>query len=164
VYFAGNASQGAKGLAKRGAGASSSAVNGFRYNARVLALHIAETLTGLAPERRPVPDLVSFLLGEVSAAPELWVQKGYLCRVAASQGAGFVDQGVVPLAHFLDSGGADAVAASVEVDDAGRILPTVYVRRGGEIGEHLLPPHPVHEYESEPYRAELAALLAPLLG
>jgi thioredoxin reductase len=159
VYFAGNASQGAKGLAKRGAGASSSAVNGFRYNARVLAQHIAEALSGFAPDRPPVSDLVSFILRELSAAPELWVQKGYLCRVAVSQGGGFVDEGVVPLAHFLDSGGADAVAASVEVDGAGRIIPTVYVRRGGEIGERLLPPHPMHEYESEPYRKELAALL-----
>jgi len=164
VYFAGNASQGAKGLAKRGAGASLSAVNGFRYNARVLAQHIAETLAGHARPRPPVPDVVSFLLRELSSAPELWVQKGYLCRVVNAQQNGFVDEGVVPLAHFLDSGGADAVAASVEVDGAGRIVPTVYLRRSGEIGEHTLSSHPIHEYESESYRNELAARLAQLPG
>jgi thioredoxin reductase len=162
VYFAGNASQGARGLAKRGAGASSTAVNGFRYNARVLAQHLAETLVGLARPRPPVPDLASFLLHELSSSPELWVQKGYLARVAAAQAGGFVDEGVVPLAHFLDSGGPDAVAVSVEVDDAGRIMPTVYVRRGGEIGEHAFPPHPIHDYEGEPYRSELSAVLGPL--
>ncbi|HYX88492.1 MAG TPA: NAD(P)-binding domain-containing protein [Gaiellaceae bacterium] len=164
VYFAGNASQGAKGLAKRGAGASSTAVNGFRYNALVLAQHLAETLTGRERPRAPVPDLASFVLGELSRAPELWVQKGYLCRVAASHSGGFVDEGLVPLAHFLDAAGPDAVAASVEVDDAGRIVPTVYVRRGGEITEHAFPPHPLNEYEAEPYRSELSALLAHAVG
>jgi thioredoxin reductase len=162
VYFAGNASQGAKGLAKRGAGASSSSVNGFRYNARVLAQHLAETLSGFARPRPPIPELASFLLRELSSAPELWVQKGYLCRVAISEPGGFVDDGVVPLAHFLDSGGADAVAASIEVDDAGQILPIVYVRRGGEIREKAFPPHPIHDYEGDRYRAELMAMLAGL--
>jgi thioredoxin reductase len=162
VYFAGNASQGAKGLAKRGAGASSSAVNGFRYNARVLAQHLAETLTGRPRARPAIPDLVAFLLRELSSAPELWVQKGYLCRVAVAAGDGFADDGLVPLAHFLDSGGPDAVAASVEVDEAGGIVPTVYVRRNGTIGEHTFRSHPMHEYDDEPYRRELGALLAPL--
>jgi thioredoxin reductase len=162
VYFAGNASQGARGLEKRGAGASSSAVNGFRYNARVLAEHIAGRLAGWKRPRHPVPDLVSFLLHELSAAPELWVQKGYLCRVVSADGSGYIDEGVLPLAHFLDAGGGDAVAASVEVDEAGVIIPTVYVRRHGEISEHILPTHPLHEYEGEPYREQLTALLASL--
>jgi hypothetical protein len=146
VYFAGNASQGAKGLAKRGAGASSSAVNGFRYNARVLAQHLAERLTGYTPPRSPIPDLSGFLLRELSDAPELWVQKGYLCRVAVAEAGGLVDEGV----------------ASVEVDDDGRIVPTVYVRRRGEIAEHAFQPHPIHDYESEAYRSELAAVLVRL--
>jgi thioredoxin reductase len=162
VYFAGNASHGARGLEKRGAGASSTAVNGFRYNALVLAQHVTERLTGRTRPPRPVPDVVAFLLHELSAAPELWVQKGYLCRVVAADANGFADHGLLPLAHFLDAGGADAVAASVEVDDGGGIIPTVYVRRQGEISEHTFPPHPLHEYESEPYRQHLTALLAPL--
>jgi thioredoxin reductase len=163
VFFAGNASQGAKGLGRRGAGASSSAVNGYRYNARVLTEHIVERLTGQRPRRgAPVADLVPFLLGELSSAPELWVQKGYLCHVVAIGDSRFVDEGFVPLSHFLDAGGPDAVAASVEVDEVGRIIPTVYVRRNGEIAEHQLEPHPLHEYESEPYRRELGSLLASL--
>jgi thioredoxin reductase len=161
VFFAGNTSSGAKGLGKRGAGASSTSVNGFRYNARVLTEHLVERLNGRRPRRgEPLTDLVSFLLDELSSAPELWVQKGYLCHAVAIGEDGFVEDGFVPLSHFLDAGGGDAVAASVEVDEAGRIIPTVYVRRGGEIAEHHLDPHPLHEYASEPYRRDLASLLA----
>jgi thioredoxin reductase len=163
VYFAGNASAGARGLGKRGAGASSTSVNGFRYNARVLAQHLAETLLGGERERRPLAEPIGFLLHELSAAPELLVQKGYLCRVAVSSGGGLTDAGIVPLAHFLDAGGDDAVAASVEVDERGAIVPTVYVRRRGDVAEHTLPPHPLRNYEGAEYRRELAARLAPLV-
>jgi thioredoxin reductase len=162
VYFAGNASQGAKGLARRGAGASSTAVNGFRYNARVLAQHIAETLGVRAAEAAPVDDISSFLLHELSTAPELWVQKGYLCRVVGKSGNGFVDEGVLPLSHFLDSHDGQAAAASVEVDERGAIVPTIYVRSAGEVSEHLLAPHPLHEYAGETYARELEQALGPL--
>ncbi|HET7759774.1 MAG TPA: NAD(P)-binding domain-containing protein [Gaiellaceae bacterium] len=159
AYFAGNASQGARGLGKRGAGASSSAVNGFRYNARVLAQHLAERLTGYAPPREPVGDVVAFLLRELSVSPELWVQKGYLCRVVSSANGGRVDDGVQPVAHFLDSPGPDAFGATVEVDGDGTILPTLYVRRHGEISEHQLAPHPLHQYDGDSYRNQVAAIV-----
>jgi thioredoxin reductase len=159
AYFAGNASQGARGLGKRGAGASSSAVNGFRYNARVLAQHLAEQLAGYEPPREPVDDVVSFLLHELSAAPELWVQKGYLCRVVSSADGAYVDDGVRPVAHFLDTPGPDAFGATVEVDENGTILPTLYVRRHGEIREHQLAPHPLHRYDGEDYRNQVAAIV-----
>jgi hypothetical protein len=66
----------------------------------------------------------------------------------------------MPLAHFLDGETPDALAASVEVDGAGQLVPTVYVRSGGEIAEHPLEPHPLHEYQGEPYTGELTSLLA----
>jgi thioredoxin reductase len=159
VFFAGNASQGARGIGKRGAGASSTSVNGFRYNARVLAQHLARRLNGRAPRQEPVADIVPFLLHELTAAPELWVQKGYLCHVVSAADGGFVDDEFMPLAHFLDSPGPDAFAASVEVDSSGTIVPTLYLRRGGEIHEHQLEPHPLHEYERDPYQRELSTLL-----
>jgi hypothetical protein len=87
------------------------------------------------------------------------VQKGYLCRVVSASDGTHVDEGVVPLATFLDSPGPDAFAASVEVDETGRIIPTLYVRRGGEIAEHQLDPHPLHEYESEPYRRHVEVIV-----
>jgi thioredoxin reductase len=160
AYFAGNASQGARGLGKRGAGASSSAVNGFRYNARVLAQHLAERLNAHEPPRKPVDDVVTFLLRELSVAPELWVQKGYLCRVVSSADGAYVDDGVQPVAHFLDAPGPDAFGATVEVDEDGTILPTLYVRRSGEIREHQLAPHPLHDYEGEAYRNQLAGIVS----
>jgi thioredoxin reductase len=159
VFFAGNTSQGARGIGKRGAGASSTSVNGFRYNARVLAHHLARTLGGHEPRRQPVTDVVSFLLHELSSAPELWVQKGYLCRVVSVAEGAFRDEDFVPLASFLDSPGPDALAASVEVDEAGTIIPALYMRRGGEIREHQFEPHPLHDYERDAYRKELAALV-----
>jgi thioredoxin reductase len=159
VFFAGNASQGARGIEKRGAGASSTSVNGFRYNARVLTQHLAQRLNGLAPRREPVTDIVPFLLRELSSAPELWVQKGYLCRVVSAGDGSFVDEEFMPLAAFLDSTGPDAFAASVEVDSSGTIVPTLYLRRRGEIHEHQLEPHPLHEYEGDLYHRELTSLL-----
>ena len=135
-------------------------MNGFRYNARILAEHLAGKLSEWSRPREPVADAVSYVLQELTSAPELWVQKGYLCRVLADEGGGFVDDGILPLAHFLDALDHDAVAASVEVDETGRILPTLYLRRGGEILERQLEPHPMHAYESEPYRREVAGLLS----
>ena len=159
VFFAGNASQGARGIEKRGAGASSTSVNGFRYNARVLTQHLAQRLNRRAPRLEPVTDIVPFLLRELSSAPELWVQKGYLCRVVSAGDGGFVDEEFMPLAQFLDSPGPDAFAASVEVDSSGTIVPTLYLRRRGEIHEHQLEPHPLHEYEGDLYHRELTSLL-----
>jgi hypothetical protein len=159
AFFAGNASQGARGLGKRGAGASSSSVNGFRYNARVLAEHLARRLAGWEPPHDRVDDIVAFLLHELSTAPDLWVQKGYLCRAVSRSDGVWRDEGVMPLAIYLDAVEDDGAAASVEVDERGTILPTLYLRDHGEIREHQLDPHPLHEYESEPYRRHVAALV-----
>jgi thioredoxin reductase len=165
IYFAGNASQGAKGIGKRGAGASNTAVNGFRYNARALAAHIAERRFGVARERARVGsgELVDYLLRELSVAPELWVQKGYLARVLTVDGGAFADDGIEPVSHFLDAGGADAVAITIEVEPEGTIVPTVYTRSRTGVAEHELPPHPLHNYEGPAYRRELTARLGKLL-
>jgi hypothetical protein len=160
IFFAGNATQGARGLGKRGLGASSSAVNGFRYNARILANHLAERL-GKPVDRLRLPrhELAPYLLHELSHAPELWIQKGYLARVLAFAD-GVNDQGIVPVSHFLDGTAPDALAATIEVDEAGMIFPIVYLRRSGEVHEHPLPPHPLHVYEDASYRKQIEALLA----
>jgi len=160
AFFAGNATQGARGAGRHSPVASSSAVNGFRYNARVMAEHLAERLAGWDRPRPPVGEPVPFLLDELSRSPELRIQKGYLCRMLSAGEGGYRDDGIVPLAHFLDDEARDAVAATIEVDAAGRMVPTVYVRRGGEVGEHALEPHPLHEYEGDAYARELASLLA----
>jgi thioredoxin reductase len=159
VFFAGNATQGAAGLRKRGVGSSSPAVHGFRYNARVLAEHLAEQLGVRARPRRPLSEgeVVPFLASELARAPELWAQKGYLCRVVGLDGP--FDDGVQPLELFVDAGGADAVAVTVEMDAAGEIFPGVYVRRDGRIHEAELDPHPLNAFDGEPYLRELASLV-----
>jgi thioredoxin reductase len=156
IYFAGNATQGATGLRKHGIGSSSAAVHGFRYNARIMARHLAETHLGLSvPRGRAEGELVPYLLRELTTAPELWAQKSYLARTVIG---GKAD--IVPLAHYLDEDGPAGVAVAVEANASGAIYPAVYVRRGGAVVEHLLPEHPLNDFRGPEYERELAARLA----
>jgi hypothetical protein len=167
IYFAGNMTQASPGLRKHGATSSSGSVNGYRYNARVLARHIAEKHFGLGRERRSLngDEVVPYLLGELAHAPELWTQKGYLARVVDIDGAdGIRDEGIVPLADFVDRDDGDSCAVAVEYDADGTIIPVVYLRRGGHLVEHSLPPHPLHRFGTDEHRQQLAACLAPLLS
>jgi thioredoxin reductase len=163
IFFAGNATAGSKGPRKHGVSPNSTSVNGFRYNARVLAEHIADRLGIERP--RPTVDsseLIDLLLHELAAAPELWIQKNFLARVISASNGSFRDEGILPLEHFLDSDGEDAVAAAIEMDPQAVIHPTIYVRRGGRIQEHELPPHPVHAFGGTGYRRELETILKAL--
>jgi thioredoxin reductase len=167
IYFAGNVTSASPGMRKHGATSNSTSVNGFRYNARVLARHIAETRFGRMVERPRIErdDLVSFLLAELARAPELWIQKGYLARVVTvDPDAGIRDDGISPLAEFVDGDGADACAIAVEYGADGTIAPVVYVRRAGALTEHLLPPHPLFTFDTQEHRTELAARLEALIG
>ena len=167
VYFAGTLHQASPGLRKHGMPSNSGGVNGHRYNGRILARHIARTHFGIDPVR-PVlrtADVIPFLLGELTNGPELWHQKAYLARVLlAVPGRGIVDDGVWPLTHFLDAGTGDAVAATMEETAAGEIHPCLYVRRGGDVHEVLLPPNPLLDYRTADNERQLAEALAPLLS
>ena len=167
IFFAGNVTQASPGLGKHGATSSSSSVHGFRYNARLLAQRIAETVFGERRERRPLDrdEVVPFLAGELARAPELWSQKAYLARVVAlDRSGGIRDEGIVPLAHFVDQDDGDACAVAVEYDAGGAIVPALYVRHGGRLAEHVMPPHPLYAFDGDDYRAELRARLDPLLA
>jgi thioredoxin reductase len=163
VYFAGNTSQGSPGLRKQGLASNSTSVNGFRYNAALLARHLAETRFGISLERPRLSrdDVVPYLLGELARAPELWVQKGYLARVLTFDD-GIRDEGIVPLEHFVDQGGPDAVAVAVEMDSGATIYPAIYVRASGRLVERALPAHPTHAFDSDEHRRELESVLALL--
>ncbi|HJV03980.1 MAG TPA: hypothetical protein VJ868_01835, partial [Actinomycetota bacterium] len=161
IFFAGSITQGAVGLKKYGIPSNSAAVHGFRYNARVLAEHIATRL-GTPPRRRTLdPDeVVPLLVAEADRAPELWNQQSYLARVVSFEpAAGIVDQGIQPLQHVVDTPGKDAVAVAVETDDRGDIHPAVYVRRDGAIEERLLPGEPLLRFDTDEHAAELALAL-----
>jgi thioredoxin reductase len=163
VYFAGNASQGSPGLRKQGLASNSTSVNGFRYNAVVLARHLAETRFGVRTERPKLDrdEVVPYLLSELARAPELWVQKGYLARVLTFDGE-IRDEGIVPLEHFVDEAGPDAVAVAVEMDSKATIYPAVYVRSSGRLVERALPSHPTHAFDSDEHRRELESVLGQL--
>lgn len=165
AFFAGNVTQAAQGLRKHGVASVSSMVCGFRYNARILAKHLAETVFGV-PVERPLVDrgrVVSYLLSELDHAPELALQKGYLARVLSVGGAGIRDEGILPLDVFVDGEG-DGVAATLEFDADEEIRPVLYVRRGGVLREAVLPPHPLRKYDALAYREALDDLVRPLLG
>lgn len=157
IFFAGNTSQGSPEIRKHGFGSASTSVRGFRYNARLLAEHLA----GRGEPPRLAPEqVVPLLAAELASGPEIWTQKGYLARAVTFADAGIHDQGIVPLAHFVDDeAGRDAVAVAVETDPGGEIHPTVYLRRGGRIREEALDPHPLRAFDGDPYRRSLASLV-----
>jgi thioredoxin reductase len=158
IFFAGSVTQGSIGLKKYGIPSNSAAVHGFRYNARVLAGHIAETRLAITRERQTVEQdrVVPYLLDEATRAPELWNQQSYLARaLVADPSKGILDDGIVPLAHFVDSAGPDGVAIAVETDAEGDIHPAVYVRRDGSSEEYLLPSNALLDFTTSEHHAEL---------
>jgi thioredoxin reductase len=163
IFFAGNVTQAAPGLRKHGVASLSSMVCGFRYNARVLARRVAETLFGVELERSVVPEerVVSYLIDELNHAPELAFQKGYLARVLVVEDGRLSDVGIQPLEVFVDGTG-DGVAATLEFDQEEQIRPAIYVRGHTTLHEILLPPHPLRRYDSLAYRGEVERLLEPL--
>jgi hypothetical protein len=152
LFFAGTISQGAGGLKKHGIPSNSGAVLGHRYNARVLARHLAETHFGVTSPRPQIgaDAIVPALLAEATRGPELWHQHSYLCRVIViDDAAGIRDDGITPLAHFVDAPGHNAVAMTLESNGKDEELyPVAYVRHDGQVTEHALPPNPLLQFES----------------
>jgi thioredoxin reductase len=176
IYFAGTISQGAAGLKKHGQPANSGAVHGSRYNARLLARHIAQTRSlgaagaagapGLPPTPGPIPaeQLVDVLASELASSPELWHQRAYLARIfSLDPRRGAHDRGFVPLAAFIDGAGddgsGDAIALTLEGDGTGSIYPVVYLRRGGDFEEHALEPDVLLRFDSPAVRRRLAEIV-----
>lgn len=162
IFFAGAVTQGAVGLRKHGVPSNSGGLGGFRHNARVLATYLAETRFDITiPRRRLAPgDVVPYLLSEASHSAELWNQRSYLARVVSfDQSKGIVDEGILPLQHFVDSTGPDAAAIVLETDASGDHHPAVYVRRGGKISEHVLPGDPLYNFEMQSYQSTLRSFL-----
>jgi thioredoxin reductase len=166
IYFAGAIMQGSIGLKKYGNPSSSGAVHGFRQNAMVLARHIAEKHFGVKQER-PVlrrDEVADVLLSEATLAPELWNQMAYLARAITFIDREAIDDGIVPLAHFVDAGGPNALAITVETDAEGDIHPVVYERRGSVVEEHVLPSSQLHDCRTAENLAQLDALVNKVSG
>jgi thioredoxin reductase len=167
VFFAGTINQGARGLMKHGIPSNSGAVQGYRYNARVLARHLADR-HGISIERPTIApeEVVPSLLREARYGPELWHQRSYLARViSVSDDRGIIDQGILPLVHFLDSEQFDGAAAiTLESNGQEDLYPVIYVRRAGKVQESRLPDDPFLNFETKEHRASLAGSLEPLLS
>ena len=163
IFFAGTIGQGSRGLQKHGIPANSGAVHGARYNARCLAWHIARTRFGVATTSPPIdpPDLVDFVATELSHGPEIWNQKAYLARIVGLDPAvGMRDEGIEPLATFVDATGPDALAITLETDGSGAVYPVLYTRVEGRLSEHRLDPDPLLDYETETTRRAIEGVLA----
>jgi hypothetical protein len=166
VYFAGTITQGSTGLKKHGLPSNSGAVHGARYNARVLARHLATTRFGYEPDRPSIAaaDIVDHVLAELTWTPELWHQKAYLTRVISADSAvGLRDEGIQPLAHVLDAGGPDAIMVTLEADGTGAIYPVIYLRKDGQVEEHALEPQPLLDYETPIHRRLVGEVLGRLV-
>ena len=162
IHFAGTITSGVAGLKKHGIPSYSGAVQGHRYNGRILVRRLAEQSFGSEHEQPPIElaGLVDHLLAEATGGPELWHQKAYLASVVTvTPDDGIRDHGIHPLTYFLDSEGPDAIAMTIESDGLGAIYPVAYLRRAGKVEEHVLEPHPLHDYEGTEYRRHLGALL-----
>ena len=163
IYFAGTIGQGVSGMKKYGLPANSGAVHGARYNARTMVFHVAKEHFGIEQKHASVEPsrLADVLLDEATRAPELWNQKSYLARsYSLDSGTGILDEGIVPLADFVDTEGPAAVAIAVETDDTGDIHPAVYVRENGRPAiETLLSSQPMHDFRNADNRAQLVSLL-----
>lgn len=167
IFFAGTITQGSAGLKKHGIPSNSGAVQGHRYNARVLARHLAETRFGMTIARPVIEPgkLIDFLLDELTQGPELWHQRSYLARaIHLDRDRGITDEGIMPLAHFLDGGGPDAVAVTLESNGQGNPYPAVYLRKDGTVSEHLMDAHPLLDYRGPEYRGQLRSILQPILA
>jgi thioredoxin reductase len=149
IFFAGTITQAAGGLKKHGIPANSGAVHGHRYNARVLVRHLARTVFEKALERPALEKdaVVPLLAEQLTLAPELWNQRSYLSRVVSFDPTdGIRDEGIQPLAPFVDADGPDAVAVTLEPTPEGQIFPAVYLRRAGGVEERLLDPDPLNDF------------------
>jgi hypothetical protein len=75
---------------------------------------------------------------------------------------GVTNEGIVPLQYFLDAGGVDAVAATLESNGQGNPYPVVYVRKDGTVEEHALAPDPLLDFTGRDYHDELRKVLEPV--
>jgi hypothetical protein len=128
-----------------------------------MVYHVAKQHFGIERPRPTVEPsrLADVLLQEATRAPELWNQKSYLARsFSLDSGSGILDEGIVPLADFVDTEGPAAVAIAVETDDTGDIHPAIYVREKGRPAvETLLSSQPMHDFRTADNRAQLVSLL-----
>ena len=83
-------------------------------------------------------------------------------RAIARQGP--LDDGVEPLAHWLDAHDGDGLALTLEADGSGSIFPVVFSRHRGALGERALTPDPLLRYDTAEIRRELVDVVASVMS
>src|SRR2546430_15086827 len=99
---------------KHGIPSNSGAVQGYRYNARVLARHLAE-LQGQTLDRPAIAADAGIptLLRAARYGPEPWHPRSYLARaISFHPDRGIRDEGVPPPMYFLDTARFAGAAAT----------------------------------------------------
>jgi len=120
----------------------------------------------MAPARPEIAadELIAYLLEQATFEGALWRQQAHLARVVSlDPSTGILDEGILPLAPFLDSSGPPAVAVAVETDPEGTMQAAVYVRRNARVTENLLPPAFMHDFRAPEQRAALESLICELV-
>ena len=168
IFFAGTIGQAAKGLQRHGIPANSGAVHGARYNARVLAGHLAETRFGRRAcaarpsirgrSRRPHRDRADRRARALASAR---LPRPGLHRRPRRTGSSTT--GCSRSTEMLDAGGPDAVAITLEADGTGAIYPVLYRRIGGVVTERVLEPDPLLRYDGAAARRAIADAISRLV-
>lgn len=166
IYFAGAAMQGQAGMRKHGWPSHSAAVGGFRFNAMVQARHIASRHFGIEVPRRALDPttVVDYLLDQATSEAAIWSQQSNLARQVTFENGSAHDDGIAVLLDFVDAGGPDAVAITVETTSDGTLQPCAYVRRDGDVAEHEFGPAWMNDFRNEDNQERLKGLLAGLGG
>ena len=128
---------------------------------------IAETHFGIEPDR---PHLAPGRRSPASSRPS-WRRRPSSSTSAATspacspptRPAGCATTGVQPLAHVLDAGGPDALAATLEGDGSGAIYPVVYTRIGGKVVEQAIEPDPLMRFDTVDARRLIAELVGRVM-
>ena len=155
----GRSGQAAKGLQRHGLPANSGAVHGARYNARVLAGHIARTRFGIEPARPAIDRGARGRLARDRARrrPRA-VPPARLSRAGADRRSGRRASATTASSRWRTSStpsGPDAIAITLEADGSGAIYPVVFTRRAGVISERMIAPDPLGRHDTPDARAAL---------
>lgn len=146
IFLAGTLTQAAAGPRPFGVPSTSASIQGFRYNAVILADEIAARL-GRPSSPRTVSDPVAYLASEIAHSPALMSQKGYLASTLRLSTEGWVSGGLQPISAF-SAGTGPGLAATIEPGPEGVIRPALHVRQHGETAQHLLEPDPFLAFDT----------------
>lgn len=161
MFVAGTLTQAAAGPRPFGVPSTSASIQGFRYNAAILADEIAARM-GRPKQLVPVADPVSHLVSALAHSPALMSQKGYLAETLRRGPDGWVAAGLEPVSVFT-RGTGPGLAATIEPGPDGVIHPAVYVRRHGEAVQHLLDPDPFLSFDSPELHDQLGGAVESLV-